>query len=594
MDQETRRCQSCKQNFTIESEDFDFYEKIKVPPPTWCWECRMARRMQFRNERALYRAKCELCGNNTLSIYSAEKPFHAYCPQCWWSDNWDVMDYGRDYDFNKPFFQQWRELLEKTPRLALSVHNMVNSTYCNVTQNEKDCYLVSASEGNERTMFSNRAVYNKDSLDLYIGDRDELCYEIVNCLRCYRLFFSRNCIQCQDSAFLVECSNCTHCFGCTNLRNKHYCIFNQQYSKEEYQNKLQASSLGSFLEVQKIREQHKDFLLKNIQRFATIIKSQNATGDNIRNAKGCQFCFDVVGDPSAEESKFAVWTGYDVKDSYDFGPGVGLGIERCYEFFDGLGGSRLFFNAVVYNSSDVYYCMNCHNCSNLFACIGLRNKQYCILNKQYTKESFDELRTKIIQHMNDMPYTDKKGRVYRYGEFFPPELSPFCYNETIAQEYFPLTKEQALEQGYSWKDPEPRDYQITMKTNQLPDHIKDVPDSILQEVIECAHQGNCNEQCTTAFRIIPQELQFYRKMNLPLPRLCPNCRHYQRLKQRNPLKLWKRQCQCHGTHSSNNLYQNTTTHNHGTNPCPNTFQTSYSPDRPEIVYCEECYLKEVV
>ncbi|MDD5146800.1 MAG: hypothetical protein PHN39_03645, partial [Candidatus Pacebacteria bacterium] len=109
-----------------------------------------------------------------------------------------------------------------------------------------------------------------------------------------------------------------------------------------------------------------------------------------------------------------------------------------------------------------------------------------------------------------------------------------------------------------------------------------------------AGRGDCNEQCTTAFRIIPQELQFYRKMNLPLPRLCPNCRHYQRLKQRNPLKLWKRQCQCVGEKSQNGVYTNTTSHNHGSDPCPNTFETSYSPDRPEIVYCEECYLKEVV
>ncbi|KKU05303.1 MAG: hypothetical protein UX07_C0018G0013, partial [Parcubacteria group bacterium GW2011_GWA2_45_30] len=78
--------------------------------------------------------------------------------------------------------------------------------------------------------------------------------------------------------------------------------------------------------------------------------------------------------------------------------------------------------------------------------------------------------------MNSMPYIDQKGRVYKYGEFFPPELSPFAYNETIAQEYFPLTKEQAQEQGYSWKDPEPRNYEIQIKNNQIPDHIKDVGD----------------------------------------------------------------------------------------------------------------------
>ncbi|MDA2922831.1 hypothetical protein MYX07_06235, partial [Patescibacteria group bacterium AH-259-L07] len=120
--------------------------------------------------------------------------------------------------------------------------------------------------------------------------------------------------------------------------------------------------------------------------------------------------------------------------------------------------------------------------------------------------------------------------VYKYGEFFPAELSPFAYNETIAQEYFPLTKGQAIKQGYTWRDPEKRDYEITIKSQDLPDHIKGVTDDILDQVISCQHQGKCNEKCTTAFKIIPDELQFYKKMNLPLPRLCPNCRHYQRLK----------------------------------------------------------------
>ncbi|MDI6883360.1 MAG: hypothetical protein QMC93_02760 [Patescibacteria group bacterium] len=241
----------------------------------------------------------------------------------------------------------------------------------------------------------------------------------------------------------------------------------------------------------------------------------------------------------------------------------------------------------------------CISSSNLFGCVGLRHKQYCILNKQYTKEEYERLVPKIIEHMKEMPYVDKKGRVYKYGEFFPPELSPFGYNETIAQEYFPLTKEQAIKQGYKWQDPEQRNYQIDIKTEELPDHIKDVKDDILGKVIQCANaslQGSdpCKAQCTTAFKLIEPELRFYKRMNLPLPRLCPNCRHYQRLKQRNPLKLWKRRCMCGGQASVNGVYKNTIKHFHGDSPCPNEFETTYSPDRPEIVYCEPCYLAEVV
>jgi hypothetical protein len=230
----------------------------------------------------------------------------------------------------------------------------------------------------------------------------------------------------------------------------------------------------------------------------------------------------------------------------------------------------------------------------LFGCVGLRNKQYCILNKQFTKEKYEELVSKIIVHMNEMPFVDAKGRTYRYGEFFPPEISPFAYNETLVQEHFPLTKEQAIGRGYRWKEPDTKEYQITKSSGVLPDHIRDTTDDILKETIGCAHEGKCTHQCTTAFRIIPEELSFYRRMNLSLPRLCPNCRHYERLAQRNPLKLWHRKCQCAGGKSENGIYQNTGKHQHQDNHCPNEFETSYSPERREIVYCESCYQAEVI
>jgi hypothetical protein len=181
------------------------------------------------------------------------------------------------------------------------------------------------------------------------------------------------------------------------------------------------------------------------------------------------------------------------------------------------------------------------------------------LNRQYEKEEYEKLRAKII------------GEMKEYGEFWPAKFSPLAYNDTIAYERFPLTKEEAVSQGFVWRDLDIKDYVPTIR--DIPDHIQDVPDSIVNEVIRCAH-SNCTHQCTTAFKIIPSELQFYRTMNLPLPRLCPNCRHYERLAQRNPLKLWHRKCMKEG--------------------CNNEFETSYAPERPEIIYCEQCYQQEVV
>jgi ribosomal protein L27 len=134
-------------------------------------------------------------------------------------------------------------------------------------------------------------------------------------------------------------------------------------------------------------------------------------------------------------------------------------------------------------------------------------------------------------------------------------------------------KDGVISMGYPWYEREKRDYQITINSQDLPDSIDDISDNITQEVISCPNGGYAEFQCTVAFRITPEELSFYRQKGLPLPRYCPNCRHYERLKYRNPMKLYKRTC---------------------SNGCGREFETTYAPDRPERVYCEQCYQAEVL
>ncbi|MCX6821397.1 MAG: hypothetical protein NTW30_01330, partial [Candidatus Aenigmarchaeota archaeon] len=141
---------------------------------------------------------------------------------------------------------------------------------------------------------------------------------------------------------------------------------------------------------------------------------------------------------------------------------------------------------------------------------------------------------------------------------------------------------------------EEKDYKITLESESIPDNIKDVTDEIMKESIGCAHKGECQDRCTVAFKITKQELDFYRANNIPVPRLCHNCRHVRRVRNQSSLKLWHRKCACAGEKSDNGIHKNQTKHFHGTDKCPNEFETSYAPDRPEIVYCEQCYQQETV
>jgi hypothetical protein len=605
MKREIKICQNCKREFTIKPEDFEFYQKIKVPPPTWCPECRLIRRMVWRNERNLYKRKCNLCGKSILSIYSPDTSFILYCDECWWSDKWNPLEYGRNYDFSKSFFEQIGELMKKVPVQGLNISNCENCNYCFDLGDSKNCYLVFGGSFCEDSIYLTRCVSCKNCIDLSFSDKNELCYESLFSRNCFRLFFSRYCEDCSDSYFLLNCRDCHNCFCCVNLRHKKYHIFNRAYDKKDYYLELEKLELGSYNSLVKLKEEFKKFLLRYPHKFAYIINSQEVVGDNILYpAKNCFFCFETSG--NLEDCKYLVYCGYQLKDSYDcFASGING--ELLYELLVGVNNtSNSQYSIRLKNSYNIKYSFACFSCQNLFGCIGLRHKQYCILNKQYTKEEYEKLVPKIIDHMEKMPYIDKKGRIYKYGEFFPPELSPFCYNETIAQEYFPLTKEKAIEKGFKWKELKEREIKIDILNDKLPDNIKDVDDSIIGKIIECKnakfqmpndkYQMKDSEfsNCTQAFKIIPQELEFYRKMNLPLPRYCPNCRHYQRIKQRNPLKLWKRKCMCGGLTSTNKIYKNTREHFHGKDPCPNEFETTYSPERPEIVYCEKCYLAEII
>lgn len=589
MTQETKICQNCKSSFVIEPEDSTFYERIQVPPPTFCFDCRLQRKMSWRNERTLYKDKCAATGKDMISMFDPKNHLTVYHRDYWWGDEWDQLASGRDYDFSKPFFIQFRGLLEKAPLPNLANTNVVNSEYGNHNADMKNCYLTYASYGNENISYSYGGNNCKDSQDLYVGEKVEQSYEITLSGALNGCSFTYNSDDCVNSHFLHGCENLINCLGCVNLKKKSYHIFNQPYSREDYKKELEKLDLGSYQNLQTFKKRYADFIKDFPRRYATLIKAQNSTGDMMLNTKNCKYSFDIYG--NAENCKY-VLHGLGMKDCYD-GYGLGAGAELMYEIVDtGISSSRVKFTCYTHGCNNVDYTYACHFSDYLFGCVGLRKKKYCVLNKQYTKEEYEKLILKIKKQMDEMPYADKSGRIYKYGEYFPQELSPFTYNETIAQEYFPITKDQAEKSNFTWKQLEEKNYNITLAAENLPDHVKDVENNILNETIGCEHKGKCNEQCATAFKIIPQELDFYRRFNYPLPRLCPNCRHYERLAQRNPFKLRLGKCMCTGSGSDSGKYQNLVSHPHGDNHCSNEFETSFKPNNPETLYCKECYQQE--
>jgi len=567
---ESRICQNCQQNFIIEPDDFLFYEKIKVPPPTFCPECRMIRRMMWRNVRSLNKRECGLCNKSLISMYS-NKEAPVYCTECFYSDKWDQFAIGVNYNFSQTFFNQFSHLLSKTPRFFnYRSGNLINSDFTNYSVDNKNVYLAYSTVGNEDVMYSEMIDKSKNTFDCYAVQKLDNCFYNIDCDGNYNTHYavkSRNCI---DSFFICDCINCQNCFLSYNLRNKKYFYKNRQLSREEYKKVISEIRLDTYSGISSLSNSFED-IVKNkvIHRFAQTYNSLNIIGDNIANSHNVKNSFNVQ---DSENIKYSNRVLMHTKDSMDL-QGLASG-ELIYESVAASFNTyKDYFCYVTLESKECEYSFLLKNCSNCFGCVGLKKASYCILNKQYEKEEYFKIVEKIKKQMIDMPYVDSKNRVYRYGEFFPYEMSPFGYNETNAIDYFPINKEEAIIKGYNWREREKRNYNITIQSSELQDSILEVDENIFKEIIGCPNNGNEKYQCTTAYRIMPEELQFYKQKGLPLPRYCPNCRHYQRLKFINPMKLWHRKCMKEG--------------------CNNEFETSYAPERPEVIYCEKCYQKEV-
>ncbi len=566
MENETRNCQNCKKDFVIDSEDFNFYEKIKVPLPTFCPECRLIRRMMATNERFLYKRKCDLSGEEIFAMYPGDTKFPVYCTDEWYSDKWDPYQYGMEYDFSRTFFEQFLELQNKVPRMALVRQGFsINSPYTHRVTDPKNSYMVFRASYPENSLYTYIGMKIKDVCDCSFVTECELCYECINCERCYGLKYSQENKDCRDSMFLYMCRNCSNCVGCVNLVNQSFCILNEKYSEEDYKRKLKELKLNSFTGVSNFEKQFYEFRKKFPQKAVVSIKSDDVSGNWFSNSKNVKESFDCVGMKDGKYL-FSIFYSEDCMDYFQWGNKA----EQIYESENcGLNIARLSFCMQCWTgATDLIYCNSCPSSHDCFGCVGLKKGEYSILNKKYSKEEYEKLLPKIKQHMMDMPYYDGDIK-YCFGEHFPNSLSEFAYNETAAGDFFPLSKEEVEKRGYKWKDREKRTYVTTIKSSDLPDTISEVNDSIINEVIECEEKDSVHS--VGAYRITTNELAFYRRMDIPLPRVCFDVRHMRRFEKRPVLLLHNRNC----------------------SKCNIEVSTVYTKDYAPIIYCEECYKQEV-
>ncbi|MBT3864654.1 hypothetical protein HOE67_04710 [Candidatus Peregrinibacteria bacterium] len=439
----TKTCKSCNKPFEITPEDERFYKLFDVPSSNSCPDCRLQRRLMERNTKNLYWRKCDLTGEKILSQFHPDHPFPVYKTEDWWSDKWNALDYGVDFNFNRPFFEQFKELRDRIPHFAMYVIHgtQENSEYTNCTGYLKNCYMIFESDYDEDCYYSNVLKTNKDITDSFFCFDSELLYECIDCTNCYNLNYAQDCENCTDSNFLYNCKSCKNCIGCINLRHKQHCIFNKQYTPEEFAKLAPKYALKDQASITKITKETQKFFESQPHKNLQEERNENSIGDHLYNSKDAHHCIDSK---DLEDCRYCARLSLGVKTSMDYNS-WGDKAQMIYQSSscgDNIYNLRFCANCMS-NTSDCTYCELCISSKNLFGCAGLRNNSHCIFNKQYTPEEYKDLHDRIIAHMKETG---------EYGEYFPPELSTFAYNETTTMEYFPLTREEALKKGFKWRD----------------------------------------------------------------------------------------------------------------------------------------------
>ncbi len=558
-------CTQCGNQFETSTEELAFLKRmafrfgkitIELQPPTRCPACRLQIRTAHRNERFLYKRRCDLTQRDIVSIYHPEaasgEPYKVYAQDVWHTDQWDPLEYGRKVDLSKPIFPQWAALHKAVPRMSLVVEGNENSDFTTGTAYSRNCYLINSSENCEDCYYGKLLQKCRSCVDCSYAYDSELCYQCVNIYNCYGCtytLFSKNCRTCHFSSSLTACTNC---FLCMNLEHKEYCYRNEQLTREQYEAKMAELKEGSWKRTQQWVKEWQEMERGRIHRAANLVNCENCTGDYLENSKNCQHCFDMTD----SEDCLHTYVGVSVKDNQHCS-NMYLQNELCYELLGVIDVVHAAYCLFCFHSQDILFCEYCFNCKDCFGCNGLKHKQYCIFNVQYTKEEYEELVPKIIERMKETG---------EWGLFFPVQYSPFSYSETVANEFFPLSQKDATAAGFGWKTREDAvaTSTKTIPATQLPDRLSDIPDDVLNWQILCERT---NRPC----KITKQELAYYRLCCLPLPRLHPDVRYDDRSAFRNKPTLWQRTCA----------------------NCKKPIQTTFAPERPETVYCEECYLKTV-
>ena len=558
---ETRICKQTGQEYEVLQEELDLLEQISpvlngkkylIPISQYHPDVNHQRHLAWRNERTLYRGKCDFTGDSLITNINPKQWYTIYNHHDYRSDKFDPMKWGRDIDSGKWFTEQFGAMFRAMPQSSLALLvGLENCDYCNHGYQSKDCYMCTSPTWAEQCYYSSISIRCLRDVDGYTNTSCSYTYECVysmNCYECKRAMYSNDC---KKSLYLLDCRNCEECFACVNLNHKKYCIFNEQYNKETYTIKVQ-ELYQQYTQDELLKFFYK-FSLQQPRRATRGSWNEESVGDLLFGTTKNYKCFYVQ---DARDCCYCRVSGFKASDVHRSDlSGIWM---RMYECMWNAEGNKQAWCISSNTLENCYYCFFCNNCEYCFWCVALKHKKYCIFNKQYSKEEYEKKLAKLIEEM-----IKREER----GNFFHPSISYFPYNDSDAYERFPESKEEIVEKWRKWIDKEEKKFEGVVYTPLNIKKYKNNPEKqkeLLSWTLVC-------EVSWKPYRIIKQELDFYMKFDIEIPKKHSDTRYQERIQHRRlPRKLYERKCAKTWV----------------------DILTPYAPDRPEIIRSEEVWDQE--
>lgn len=536
MFKQTIRKQICRltgKQFEISPGEAERFSYFALPLPDLCPQERARTRLAFANEWRFYWRRCSASGKKIYSAFPQSTSFPVYDLQLWLSSQFDPFSYGRDLVPNKPFFEQLSDLWTAVPRPSLRVSSISESTAIHDAERVTHSYWITSSHDVLNCYYSSNLSSCEFVCDCDFVTSSNHCYECLDCHNSDHLYWSEHCLDCSRSSFLSHCKSCSDCLFCANLEGRNYCFFNEQLSREEFEQCMNGYNFGNRQELEEAKDKFAGFLHdKPVPHIETDAAEWTAlTGNclyNTPSAVNAFFCKDSRD----------LWSCCNLFRAENCLEGLGFGLGLCdsAQFVNvGLRAQRILNSVECWGDiNDLNYCSYCTKCSNCFGCVGLNGQQFCVLNKQYSEKEYWELLRQIQALMN------KKRS---YGHFLPVSFSGIPYNLSAANDYMPLNKVQAALMGLAWDEAEDnlKPSQLLEQDGNVSDKFGDVPLTADELEPDLAKDALFLCEITAKpFRFFPKEWEFYLQHSIAPPARCFEQRRGERVHKSGLRRLVQR------------------------------------------------------